>query len=441
MATLSSTAKTLRQGFMDYIHESYRGTTTGAGAGTFLTFIDSALNIYSTDKFATWWALITAGTYINQFKRVASFTKATGTVTVESAYGGQILGSITYELLRYHPINEILVALNQALKSSFPSLRVSRINEDLITGNILPNSSFETWTVAGYPDQWATTTVSAAKEATLKLYGAYSMAITGAATAGYVACTQATWPALLDLSGQGMKFEAWVKTDTANHARLQIVDDDGTSSSSYHTGGNTWELLQVTRTIKTSTKTIAFRCCGDVNTKVAYYDFSRAIGPLVYSYVLPLDFSYALPTEIYVVQSNRSLSGFERACDDQGQTWPTVRVDNWKVEYDGRLGLWLLRLASPLTEGYKIRLVGGEHFTDLSVDTDTVSIGGPHALLLYAKAAERLFTTLGFGAKGDFLVECQQKVAMAQRDIAVLENKLAIEGEPRPVANYGRWQW
>lgn len=53
--------------------------------------------------------------------------------------------------------------------------------------------------------------------------------------------------------GRTVTFGAWVLTNDASHARLNIYDSVAYSSSGWHTGGGTWEWLEVTRTINAAT--------------------------------------------------------------------------------------------------------------------------------------------------------------------------------------------
>jgi len=52
--------------------------------------------------------------------------------------------------------------------------------------------------------------------------------------------------------GRTVTFGAWVLTNTASHVRLRIADGVGTSYSSYHTGGGSYEWLEVSRVISAS---------------------------------------------------------------------------------------------------------------------------------------------------------------------------------------------
>lgn len=74
------------------------GTTTSAGAAGGTTLLD-ATNLYQADDYwNTGQIVITSGTYIGQVRRISDFTSSTGTVTVSSAFGGQIAASVTFEI-------------------------------------------------------------------------------------------------------------------------------------------------------------------------------------------------------------------------------------------------------------------------------------------------------------------------------------------------------
>jgi len=57
---------------------------------------------------------------------------------------------------------------------------------------------------------------------------------------------------------------AWVNTSTANHAKLTLTDSAGSTSSSFHTGGGTFEWLETTRTIDGGVTSFAVYIYGDV---------------------------------------------------------------------------------------------------------------------------------------------------------------------------------
>jgi len=68
----------------------------------------------------------------------------------------------------------------------------------------------------------------------------------------------------MQFQGRTVTIGAWVNTSTANHAKLTLTDSAGSTSSSFHTGGGTFEWLEVTRTIDGGATSFAVYVYGDV---------------------------------------------------------------------------------------------------------------------------------------------------------------------------------
>lgn len=79
--------------------------------------------------------------------------------------------------------------------------------------------------------------------------------------------TRANW--IIGLYAAG---GCWVKCSTANAARVAIYDGVGTATSSYHTGGGSWEFLAVTRQINVSADRLELIC--QVNNSAVAAHFS-----------------------------------------------------------------------------------------------------------------------------------------------------------------------
>jgi hypothetical protein len=73
------------------------------------------------------------------------------------------------------------------------------------------------------------------------------------------------------LKGKYLTRGMWVKCSTPNIARLAIYDGVGTSYSSYHTGGGSWEWLALTRQIDSSATTLIVRACAHNSNASAYF--------------------------------------------------------------------------------------------------------------------------------------------------------------------------
>ena len=89
-------------------------------------------------------------------------------------------------------------------------------------------------------------------------------------------------------AGRNVTLGVWIKTDTASHARLRFYNGDTNVYSSYHTGGNAWEWLEVTSTVDASPSSVMFAIHLAVDTKTAYISqpmlvFGSAIGSGNYS--------------------------------------------------------------------------------------------------------------------------------------------------------------
>ena len=430
MAILSTTLALMRQGLMEYLGEWVNGTTSASAAASAKTLADSVKLVeYQNDYFNTQWALLTSGTNSTNVRRVSDFVQSTGALSIIVAYTAAIAASVSYELLRYHPTMLIRMALNKALLEIYDKTYRSILNEDLITGNALPNSD-EDWALSTVPNHWANSTVTTAKETTIKRYGRASLKVTGGASAGDNYISQVEWPPLLDLAGYSIDFEAWVYASDASHARLGIFDDDGTTWSDYHDGGSDWDLLKVTRTIKSATKTIGFRRTGNVNTKLAYYDLTRAMNGPVSELVLPAEFIQGDVKKVYIQQASGELSTNERACDDLGWVSQPLEQPKPRIRYDDRLGVWLLSFAQKPTAGKKIRLEGIEPQTKLTDDTDTVALSETHLALLYPYAAYVLFSSLGL----------EGKAAIHKRKYDTLAARVAMPAIPcSAIFPWGRW--
>jgi hypothetical protein len=111
-------------------------------------------------------------------------------------------------------------------------------------------------------------------DATLTKDGSfYSLKTTTADVSQYVytppTLTERCWQTF---AGRTVVFGCWAKTDTASHVRLRISDGATNTFSSYHTGGNTWEWLEVTVACAAGATTVGFNTLitFDVSAKTAY---------------------------------------------------------------------------------------------------------------------------------------------------------------------------
>lgn len=96
----------------------------------------------------------------------------------------------------------------------------------------------------------------------------YALKIVPTAAADFVAFPSWTASALIEwyrrFAGRTVTFGGWAKTATISHARLGIWDGAVWTYSPYHTGGGTYEWLEVTRTFPTGATQAYFAIFADM---------------------------------------------------------------------------------------------------------------------------------------------------------------------------------
>ena len=139
--------------------------------------------------------------------------------------------------------------------------------------NLIKNGSFELWSsgVDAAPDDWSVSG-TIARSATKKI-DTYSASLTN--IVDNEGTLQTTLTDVDYYSGRQITFGAWVKTDTVSRVSLKILDNEGggyqSSGSTYHTGDGTWQLLEVTRTLRAGLTNIILRIHITSGTVVTAY--------------------------------------------------------------------------------------------------------------------------------------------------------------------------
>ena len=146
--------------------------------------------------------------------------------------------------------------------------------------NLLDWGSVESWEGgdSAAPDGWSMsgTAGSVAKESTIKKIGSYSLKITSGGSNTYKASTSLS--NYDDYELRTIKFGMWVYCGTGSKARVYI--DDGVAAqqdSSDHSGGSSWEFLEVEHQISASNSELTFGCEVTNSAVVAYFDGGVAV--------------------------------------------------------------------------------------------------------------------------------------------------------------------
>lgn len=121
---------------------------------------------------------------------------------------------------------------------------------NFVQENFLLNDDMEIWNAgaSAAPDSWTLTGSGASvSRQTGSKFGSYAARVTCASADAYLSQNYASYA---DMVGRLVIAWVWVKTSTANGAKLRISDGVSTADSSFHTGDGTWQLLQVQYTVQ-----------------------------------------------------------------------------------------------------------------------------------------------------------------------------------------------
>lgn len=246
-----------------------------------------AVGAYDSQYLEGYWMLRPdTATAADRRRVVDSFAAATGTLTHTGAnYGDTTATSELIEIWKYDPewvdlaINTALTKMRRAYAVYLPAIHGARMHFlDSLAGIAKPsdimriertnsrqltNNRFfdEYWTVntSGVlqPDYWtlAGSGATMARSTTRSYRSKYAIAITRAGAD----CTLTQDVGMLwngvsgeDLSGKAVEATGAFWSAVASQVRIGINDGVTTTYSSYHTGGSTWERLNVSKTLSAS---------------------------------------------------------------------------------------------------------------------------------------------------------------------------------------------
>lgn len=361
-------------------------TTTNIGAAT--TLVSTSLNEYDDavdDHFNDWWVYITEGNNITVQRKVKDYTTSGGVIGVYGANLSAETGAVTCRLHRYnrdHKVN----ALKRAVEIVYPCLRRDLDDMTLITGNLLPDAHFESWSSATALNWYTATNATLAQTATAGSTrgGTYSAKATGTAADGYFYISSNTYPRLLDLMNREIEMQVWVYPEVADDAFMDVVyiDKDGASSTvSSTTACASTGFTKLDRdsiSIPDDITAIEFRFRVATSTKYTIFDDARVMGRGLRELLLPDDFVPGNVSQVHIQTGD--------AGDDMCDTLHP-RFTKWiphSVINDGANDY--LELSQFYTDYHRLRLRGYAPLESLSSDSATITLEAHRIPLLIAQA-------------------------------------------------------
>ena len=354
-------------------------------------------NIYdegNDNHFVGQWAYITNFANIGEDRKISTYATTSGVgavfgVNFVSDSADKATVRISHDSYTAH-----IRAINDAIRELYPSLHRSMEDRTLVTGQILPDNSFELWTTSSTPSLYsASANATLARTTTAGLIrgapGTTSMKVTTSATNQYAYINSDNFPRLLDLKGQTIDMAVWAYPSTTDDAFMDVVyTEDGSSTTVSTTTSCTASLFTLlTRdriTIPSGIEKIEFRFRVSTSGQNAYFDSSRVNGESLRDYLLLSDFADGNVAQVYIQST-----GYSDVISDDLYPRYWDRVFGYDTYSDGTY-LWL-KLPYMYSGKRQIRVIGTSPLSTLSSFTGTTEIDGREIDLLLAYAAYCLF--------------------------------------------------
>ncbi len=373
MAT--STRKVYRQGFSETIGDFISVVTTADGDAAFLTIVSSAFlgldGGADDDIFEGWYALIADSNSLadGESRRIAAYVPNpdAATIRVANAYSGTIESGVTVELHRYNPVDKHLV-LGQALNQLSRDLALPVRDESIIVDNLLLNTGFEETIVSGVHPSWTNVgSPTVTQEGTIVRHGNSSAKVVASGAVGQL--TQAPTVNVDEITTEDAEHNRWVFATAATTARIRIDFGSVIVNSSYHTGKDQWEYLEVEAAVPAGATQIQ-AICEVADGGTGYFDIGHLSVDAIYDYALPASI-VGDPTSIEQQQDEDHPEGPYYPIPDHGAP----------------------------TEGLILRIRGRGVLSVPTTDSETTEIGEPQLQLLYAYAEMLLWRMLASPAR------------------------------------------
>lgn len=377
-------------------------TTNNSVISTALRNYDHGQDEFFTNK----WLYIEEGNNLGVERLVYDYLTSTGTLSVRGAALAAETGAVTCRITS-SSWDDRKSAINDALRETAAYLHQKLDDRTLVTGNILPNSSFEDWTLTTIPDYWtASGTATVAENTTAGLHrtGTSSAKLTAGAASDYFYISSINYERLLDLAGKTVSLKVWAYPEVANDATITIYTEkaDGTTQTLTSTTAcpaGKWTQLELNnQTINEDIVLFQVRLGVTTNSKYAYFEDARLIGGQVYEYVLPLEFQVGKVSNVSVQYAGD--------IEDIAKDSLYAPAYGWEIVDDG---IKYLRLNGYEPYERRIRIVGYTPFTVTSSGTSTVAISDQQANLLVEYAAYLLYSRMAGIMSADDSTKFYQK--------------------------------
>lgn len=393
---MATTRVLMRQRLSEVLDDWQSMTTSSAGNSGGTTVVDTSLaELSADDDFCEgWYILLTSGTYSGESRLITDYVASTTTITVASAFTGQVATSVTYELHRYDP-TKLNTAISRTSASVFPKLYLSLLPESLVVDNLLLNpsldtfsSTFTSWSNIGTP--------TLAAETTRKVHGTGSASIAATGATEGIEQNLLTTVNIKEVVGKTLHVRAWIFCNVSSSARIRVTFDGSTyTNGPWHSGDVEWEGHQTHKidvTVPADATEMMVSC--EVETGVtAYFDCMAA-------WIDPVE-RYTIPTTML-----------------RGPFHVLYQVDEDKPDGDYRE----IPAGAIVPAGRVLRLTGMGLLSQPTTDSGTIEIGEPQVELFIAHAAWWFYRSLLQLPSSQETASLERRVKDWAEEITRLEN-------------------
>jgi len=394
MATLSTILDRCYQRTGDYISEA---VTTAINADNLVVSTNFGKHWAVDDACNRQWIYFTDKANAGVERRISDYSNSSTQITVQgAALSDDAADLATVEIHRYERAN-LIRAINQAARKTYPALFRIATDTSMSTGNILPNPSFDDWSATTSPDYWTTlssVTATASTTAGTYRYGGKSAKVTASGASGYMALTSDVFPQLLDLEGHTVSVYVWCNPQTANDGVIQIYTKqaDGTEqtdlvSTTSNPAGEYTLLKLENQTLNDDLDEVQIRLTVTTSGQYAYFDNVRIKGLDASRIILPLIFQN--PSSAVKSVEIQSTNTQEYPTDDNLSYARFTPLFGWNTEDDATTKYLIL---PNVTNQRLLKIKGIAPLEDtLSSATDTMTIEDPHLDVLVEMAVSILY--------------------------------------------------
>jgi hypothetical protein len=412
-------------------------TTNNSIVSTTLKQYDDGAN----GHFDGWWAYITEGNNLGVERKTGlpgttTYATATGTLTILGAALSAETAAMTIRLTRYEP-RLYRNAIIEAIKELYPTVHKPVDDISLISGNILPDGSFESWSSTSALNFYTASNITLARTNTVGYIrgqkGSYSMKCTASADSGYVYISSDSYPQLLDLMGRSVSFYSWALPEVADDAFIEIytLQADGTAQTLTSTttcpAGYWTKLELVDQTLNDDLVKVEIRWKVKTNSKYSYFDDAYVNGMDLDEYYLPDVFIDGEVSQVWLQDSGYSDESFY-------DLQPFMNENNGSlirhhIISDGTYQY--LKLDEYPFSGYRMRLLGSTPLEIPTTTTSTVTLDDRRSPLLVAKARMLFWERSALPLTVDATSKADREYSKAERDYYRLVTQLNMGRKAR----------